>query len=123
MSNTNKIKWHKHIEKEFIDGHNTLIIRYWKGYINKYGSAYEHNDSGPARFFINTDPGYKGKRRNIVVACWLVNNKLHRADGPAVEYYDNPTHDQKYYWVLGHNVTEKEFYTPGFVDAFILENS
>lgn len=48
----------------------------------------------------------------------------HRLDGPAIEWFGvkgNPK-DEAYY-VLGKEFTKEEFYAPGMVDAYLLENS
>ena len=37
--------------------------------------------------------------------CWLLNDKLHRADGPAIEFAD----DSKYWYINGKKYTEEDF--------------
>lgn len=53
------------------------------------------------------------------------NSKYHRVDGPAVQWFiygeDKPYCE--FYYILGKEITEEQFNTPGFVDAFIMENS
>ena len=43
----------------------------------------------------------------------------HRVDGPA--YIRNA--DNEWYYILNKIVSKEDFYTPGFIDAFILEHS
>ena len=56
---------------------------------------------------------------------YCVNGEKHRTDGPAwIEYGEDGLiiRCQKF-CLFGKEVTRRKFYTPGFVDAFILENS
>jgi hypothetical protein len=45
---------------------------------------------------------------------------LHNPSGPAL-YTDY--NDKSQYYILGSEVSKEQFYTPGFIDSFILENS
>ena len=45
---------------------------------------------------------------------------INRIDGPAV-IERNTGH--KTFWLLNKKVTEEDYYTPGFIDSFILEHS
>jgi hypothetical protein len=48
----------------------------------------------------------------------------HRLDGPAVTYYEHMgSLAGESYYILGIQVSEEDFNTPGFIDAFIVENS
>jgi hypothetical protein len=48
----------------------------------------------------------------------------HRVDGPASIYYNKDgSISSMQYFILDKEITEEQFYTPGFIDAFILENS
>jgi hypothetical protein len=76
-----------------------------------------HREDGPAvTEYYCTGQVYK--------EMYYLNDIQHRLDGPAVIFHDtNGKTDFKSYFVLGKEFTEKDFYTPGFVDAFILEHS
>jgi hypothetical protein len=47
---------------------------------------------------------------------------MHRVDGPAYLVYKQGV-EFLYYYLLSKQVTKEQFETPGFIDAFILENS
>jgi hypothetical protein len=60
----------------------------------------------------------------ILYRSYYLNGLSHRLDGPAYIYYDTlGSIICEGYYLLGRHITEEEFNTPGFVDAFILENS
>ena len=47
----------------------------------------------------------------------------HKIDGPAyIILWSNGIKDE-YYYLLNHWIAEKDFFTPGFIDAFLLEHS
>ena len=52
-------------------------------------------------------------------------NIYHRVDGPAVQWFRDGDEKPYYefYYLLGKEITEEQFNTLGFIDAFILENS
>lgn len=58
---------------------------------------------------------YKVELRNCNIWCHDITNKLHREDGPAVEYDDNPDieyADYKSWWINGEKVncfSQEEF--------------
>ena len=55
---------------------------------------------------------------------YYINGNLHRVDGPAyvvTNGYGKLT--SEHYCLFGVEITKEEFYTPGFVDSFILEHS
>jgi hypothetical protein len=62
--------------------------------------------------------------KNIASEQHYLNGNLHRIDGPAFTIYDmyGELTEEEYY-LFGHEITKKQFYTPGFIDSFILENS
>ena len=43
----------------------------------------------------------------------------HRVDGPAIVYFDG----EKRYYLFNIRISEDDFYTPGFIDSYILEHS
>ena len=75
-----------------------------------------HCENGPAitTFFI--DGGLKGE-------CYYIDGDPHRIDGPAVINYFEDGSKHGWYYLLGEFVSVKDFNTPGFIDAFILEHS
>jgi antitoxin component YwqK of YwqJK toxin-antitoxin module len=76
-----------------------------------------HRDSGPAiiNYYSNG---------NVESESYYANGKLHRLDGPAIIRYDLVgLMVEEFYYILAQRVTKKQFYTPGFIDALILENS
>ena len=49
---------------------------------------------------------------------------FHRIDGPAIiTYHPDGTIDMYCYYILCKLVSKKDFYKPGFIDSFIMENS
>ena len=60
------------------------------------------------------------------IAYFISNTSIyHRLDGPALQLFNflHPGSFQEWYYVFDIEVTKEDFYTPGFVDSFILEHS
>jgi hypothetical protein len=109
------MKVEKYICK-FDNSSNIGIPRYWAEYwyyINN-GIWYYHRDDGPAYIEYDGD-------NSMISQSWHKHGKMHRLEGPAYIHY-KPT-ECKAYYLFGKRITEEQFYTPGFIDAFILENS
>jgi hypothetical protein len=117
----------------------------WEDPLNSGNHIY-HNDNGPAGIsyipgtdFITTVRYYHnnvlhrvdgpavisyGTDANITRELYIVNNLWHRVDGPARIYYrDDGSIEEECYYLLDYHIGKENFYTPGFVDLFILENS
>jgi hypothetical protein len=78
-----------------------------------------HRLDGPAHIIYSDN-----KDNSVRTETYIVNSKIHRVDGPAVlEYNQVGSLFFETFYLLGHRVTKNKFYTPGFIDIFILENS
>jgi hypothetical protein len=50
--------------------------------------------------------------------------KMHKLDGPSyIEYNMYGYVIEERYYIFGVPLTKEDFYTPGVIDAFVLENS
>jgi hypothetical protein len=95
----------------FHSGNISLEIYYVYGVI--------HREIGPA--YNSYYERYAGSN---FVKQYLINGKLHRIDGPAfIRYKEDKSIEVEWYYLLGNEVLKEQFYTPGFVDSFILEKS
>jgi hypothetical protein len=77
-----------------------------------------HRTDGPARIHYDTSG-------NKIVEQYFLNDFEHRIDGPSYIMY-NPvdgTIISEGYAILGKDLTKEQFYTPGFIDSIIIENS
>jgi hypothetical protein len=92
----------------------------WYGYetTDKPTRRFYHREDGPAKIH------YFPESEIIESHIYCINGYIHRTDGPAFIRYnkDGTIHSEKYY-ILGLLFTKEEYYTPGFVDSFILEHS
>ena len=78
-----------------------------------------HREDGPARTTITSDG-------IIVNEQWFIDGMRHRINGPAFISYDSKGSGDIQscdYHILDYRVLEEDYYTPGFIDSFILEHS
>lgn len=80
------------------------------------GTKVLHREDGPAHitYYPNTE---------INCEAYYINGRPHRTDGPAIIYYYKFDHKVIGYRLLGKIIKDHQFNTPGFIDAFIMENS
>ena len=64
------------------------------------------------------------KNGKIYSETYFINGQYHRTDGPACIIYNEAGNvvDERY-CLINSTVTKEQFYTPGFIDSYILENS
>jgi hypothetical protein len=115
---TPKTEWHTDHDEH--DIHNID----WHGWVQNDGIIIYHRESGPAYILRYSDPYYIKRWGEIISKRYYVNGKLHRLDGPAIKNYAH--NDYEFYFVYGIPISKEDFdkiNIPGFLDAFVLENS
>jgi hypothetical protein len=61
---------------------------------------------------------------NIRCEGYYLRGSAHCIDKPAfIWYYEDGNISCEEYYIFGSGITKEEFYTPGFIDALILEKS
>jgi hypothetical protein len=76
-----------------------------------------HRLDGPAYIQYNGDG-------SVAFEDYAINGQWHRIDGPAyIEYNKRGSIFYEAYYLLNKIISIEDFNTPGFIDAFILENS
>jgi antitoxin component YwqK of YwqJK toxin-antitoxin module len=64
------------------------------------------------------------KSGNIYMEQYYLNGEFHCVNGPAIVCYkENGRFSSRKYFLFGKLIEKEDFYTPGFIDSFILENS
>lgn len=91
----------------------TQLIGYDGDQLSEHGLTL-HNENGPA-YIVSYIGG------SVVIEAWYSYGLLHRVDGPAVIPYHKLGEPE--YCLLGKRVSKENFYTLGFIDAFIIEHS
>ena len=88
---------------------------------NKDHKLHRENNKPALISYSTTEPN------KIIEEQYRINGKYHRTNGPAlwmIDYHDCDEGDySEHYYLFGKHVSKEEFYTPGFVDSFILEHS
>lgn len=104
--------------QKFIEKYD-IYTEVWYGFQRSgyYNKQFLHREDGPAFLRFRKDG-------ELMLEIWYTNNAVHRIDGPAViDYHPDGGEENVEYWLLGEFVLKEDFETPGFIDAFILENS
>jgi hypothetical protein len=120
-----KSEYHKDINYNGSD--RVEVVEWYGDWIenpnNIYGLGglvrFYHRENGPA--VIDTF------NKSRISEYYYLNNKNHRLDGPAHIRYKILDGERviifEKYCLFGITVTKEQFYTQGFIDSFILENS
>ena len=105
------------------DGNNINKKIVWYGWSCKQTKTMTtyHRDDGPAYLIYVND--------KLVYSVYMINSERHRIYGLAiictnssvVKFGKNAPFE--HYYLFNKRVAKEDFYTPGFIDSFILEHS